>query len=82
MDWTAILTGVGAILTAAGGTVLVVREFRRRDRVLANREIEEFSHELHRCRQVHVKWRHYAFELRTQLADAGLEPAEPPEDEW
>jgi hypothetical protein len=80
VDLAAILTGIGAILTAAGGTVLVIREFRRRDRKAANQEIESLSSDLHRCRAVHIKWRGYAFELRERLADHGLQVPDPPED--
>ena len=81
MDLTAILTGIGAILTAAGGTVLVVREFRRRDHRAANAEIEQLSGELHRCRDLHIRWRSYAFELRRMVADTGTRVPEPPEDQ-
>lgn len=79
MDPEAILTGIGAILTAAGGTVLVVREFRRRDRIESAHEIEELSAEVHECRQLHIRWRRYAFELREMIADLGHEPPVPPD---
>lgn len=81
MDLTAILAGVGAILTAAGGIVLVVREFRRRDHRAANAEIDVLSDELHRCRHLHLLWRNYAFDLQRRLADHGLPPPPPPEDQ-
>ena len=47
MDLAAIFTGVAAILTAAGGVVLVVREFRRRDRRDSQRDIDELEPDLH-----------------------------------
>lgn len=78
MDFTAVLAGVGAILTAAGGTTLVIREFRRRDHRASNREINMLTDDLHQCREDEIRWRNYAHTLRELLADHGVETTEPP----
>ena len=73
MDWAAIATGIGAILTAAGGVTLVVREFRRRDRRAYRQEVDDLSDQLHLCRADFTTFRTWAFELRQRAADAGVE---------
>ena len=79
MDWAAIATGIGAILTAAGGVTLVVREFRRRDRAAYRQEVDDLSDQLHLCRADFTTFRTWAFELRQRAADAGVEQDEPPQ---
>lgn len=76
MDLTAVLAGVGAILTAAGGTVLVVREFRRRDHAAANSEIQMLANDLHVCREQLVNQSRHVFTMRQQLVDNGLDVPE------
>jgi hypothetical protein len=79
VDLAAILTGIGAIITAAGGTVLVIREFRRRDRVETTKEIDALSHDLHVTRQNLIASQRYAHRLQDQLAVLGVEFPDPPE---
>lgn len=54
MGLETILTGIGAILTAAGGTYLLVHEFRRRDRRESQKEIESLEEDLHHVRQDNI----------------------------
>lgn len=78
MDVTSILPGIAAMLTTVGGTLLVIREFRRRDHRASNREIEMLSGDLDRCRAEELRWRSYAHRLRQRLADEGISTPEPP----
>ena len=78
MDLAAILTGVAAILTAAGGCALVIREFRRRDRTDCQQDIDQLSEDLHVVRSDFAAFRRWAFFLREQAIDAGLDISEPP----
>jgi hypothetical protein len=73
-----ILAGIAGLLTASGGAVLVVREFRRRDHRSANREIKMLSDDLDTCRSEELRWRGYAHRLRQRLADEGVETPDPP----
>jgi hypothetical protein len=79
VNWQAILAGIGAILSAAGGTALVVREFRRRDRRSANRQIEELGDEVSMLSNDLAACRRWAFGTMTRLADQGIEVQAPPQ---
>jgi hypothetical protein len=78
VDWTAILTGIGAVLTAAGGCTLVIREFRRRDRLALKRELDDLSTDVSELRVDVVALRRYAFFLAQELAALGYEPPQAP----
>lgn len=78
MDWETLIAGIGAILTAAGGCVLVIREFRRRDRVALKQELNDLSVDVTELRADMVICRRYAFLLGELLADNGIEVPEPP----
>jgi hypothetical protein len=73
VDITAIIAGVGAILTATGGTLLVVHEFRRRDHLAANRQRELLSDDLAECRDELVRSNQMTFEMRQRMAEHGVE---------
>ena len=78
MDLAAIFTGIAAILTAAGGVILVVREFRRRDRRDCQRDIDELTEDLHLLRQDYTDFRRWAFLMHQRAIDAGAEVENPP----
>lgn len=64
------------------GVVLVVREFRRRDRRASLAEIEELTREVHALRADMLSYRHWAYDLAVSLTAAGIgfPPAPPPVD--
>lgn len=78
MDYAAIFTGIAAILTGAGGVMLVVREFRRRDRRGYQYEIDELNEELHLLREDFTAFRRWAFTMHQRAADAGADVSDPP----
>lgn len=80
MDWTTILAGVGAVLSAAGGCIILIREFRRRDRVALKRELDELGDDVLDLRANLIVCRRYAFHLVEKLADNGIEIPYP--DGW
>ncbi len=78
MDWTTLFTGIAAILTGAGGCILVIREITRRDRAAMRIEVTELSNDVSNLRHDLVACRRYAFDLAEHLADHGIEPPEAP----
>ena len=83
MTLEAILAGIGAIIAAALGVVLVVREFRRRDRRESFAEIAQLSAELHTLRADMMAYRQWGYDLAVKLTDMGIPvpPAPPPHEE-
>lgn len=79
MEPAAIFTGIAAVLTAAGGMLLVVREFRRRDRRACQEDVDQLSEDLHLLRQDFSHLRRWAFIVRQQAIDAGVDATDPPE---
>ena len=79
MDVAAIFTGVAAILTAAGGMILVIREFRRRDRVACQQDLDQIGEDLHLLRQDYAHFQRWAYVLRQQALSAGVDASDPPE---
>ena len=78
MDWGAIFVGIGAIVTAAGGCMLVIAEFRRRDRREMQRLVDESHHALNALQAECMEVRVHAFKLAARLADFGvIMPPEP-----
>ena len=78
MDWQTLAAGIGAVLTAAGGCTIVIREITRRDRSAVRREMNELSEDVTVLRADLVACRRYAYELAEALARHGIEPDEPP----
>lgn len=62
MSLDVILTGLGAIVSGAGGVWLIVHEFRRRERRACRREIDDLSDDLHACRQDQIRLRRWMFD--------------------
>lgn len=89
MTLDAILAGIGAIVTAAGGIILVVRELRRRDRIASVRQIDNLSGELLVTRQDFLVYQQWAFHASQIMVANGIIPpplpeihlAAPPSDE-
>jgi hypothetical protein len=79
VDWQTFVLGLGTFASAAGGCVLVVHEFRRRDRRALNDEVAAMSGDLAELRHDLVACRRYAFDLANRLTDNGLHAPEPPE---
>lgn len=79
MSSEAIFAGIGAVITAAAGMALVIREFRNREHRAARGEIDELTSDLYHLDQAYIELRRYNFELRTLLADHGHDHPPPPE---
>lgn len=61
-----------------GGVVIVVHEFRRRERRVTRREIDDLTKEVEALRELLLEQRRYIYRLVTLMIDAGLDPPEPP----
>ena len=79
MDWQTLATGLGAVLTGAGGCVIVIREVRRRDRRALKREVDALSTDVTSLRADLIACRRYAFTLAERLTRAGHVVEAPPE---
>jgi hypothetical protein len=75
-----LLTAIGALVTGAGGCIILIREFRRRDRRALKRELDELGEDVMELRANLIVCRRYAFHLVERLADSGLDIPYP--DEW
>lgn len=78
MSTEAVFTGIAAVVVAAGGIALVVREFRNREHKAARAEIDQLTADLYRIDQAYIEERHYAFLLRQMVADLGGDVPDPP----
>jgi hypothetical protein len=74
----AIFTGIAAIITAAGGVVLVIREFRRRDRIAMQKEIDDVNEELARLQHDYLELRKFMLQISQLLIEHGIAPPELP----
>lgn len=81
-----IAGGIGALATGVGGCIVVIHEFRRRDRKALRRENEDLAADVTELRVALVIARRYAFQLAEKLADHGVEfpkpPTEVPQEDW
>lgn len=80
MNWQALVAGIGAILTGAGGCIILIREFRRRDRRALTRELDELGRDVQELRANLVVCRRYTFHLVEKLAEHGMGIPYP--EEW
>ena len=76
MDASVALAALGAILTGTGGVVLVLYEFRRRDRRQLRGTLTQIDDDLYRLTEGYIDLRRYSFDLRRRLTDLG-ETTEP-----
>jgi hypothetical protein len=76
----ALWAALGSIFTAALGVVLVIREFRRRDRRESLKEIEQCNDEVHALRADFLNYRSWSYGLAMTLTGMGVivPPAPPP----
>lgn len=79
MDWQTLATGLGAVLTGAGGCIIVIREVRRRDRRALKREVDALSVDVTELRSDLIACRRYSFMLAERLTRLGHEVEAPPE---
>ena len=80
MDAGALLAGIGAVIAAGAGVIILVRELRRRDRKQSLKEIADLEAALHSRQRTVLSLRQYAFQLGELLADRGVEPPPPPHE--
>jgi len=73
VDWAAVATGIGAIVTAVGGITLAIREVRRRERRAATKTINALEDDLNECQTESVALHRQVYALRKWLADRGLD---------
>lgn len=78
MTLDVILAGIGAIVTAAGGVILVIRELRRRDRVASVRQIDDLTNDLNATRQEALVCERWAFQVSEMMIGQGITPPELP----
>jgi len=78
MSLEAILTGIAAILTAAGAVVIIVREFRRRERRVMQGQIHDLERELEKLQHDYLELRKFMMQISELLVANGIEPPEIP----
>lgn len=78
MSIDAILTGIAAILTAAGGIALVIREYRRHDRRIMQRELDDINEELNVLQHDYLELRKFMLQISQLMIEHGIEPPETP----
>jgi hypothetical protein len=79
MDLGAAAAGLGAVATGAGGVVILVHEFRRKDRLALNQSVDEMNGEIAHLRDALLACRRYAFNVALLLADRGQDVPPRPE---
>jgi hypothetical protein len=67
------------VLGAAGSTFIIVHEFRRRERKVTRREINDLTDEVEALRNLLLEQRKYIYKVVMSMIDAGMDPPHPPE---
>ena len=78
-SWVAILTGVGALISAAGGLLLAIRAVRSKERKAAASEIDSLSTMLSAERHSRVQCEADRHQLRLSLTEHGIDLPQPKE---
>lgn len=78
MSIEAIAAGIGAVITAVAGMVLLMREFRNREHKAARAEVNTLMTDLYGVDNAYIELRRYTFEMRQMLADLGADVPTPP----
>jgi hypothetical protein len=73
------ITGVSAIVLAAAGLTLAIREVRRKERRDCLADVTELEHRTHDLQSALIDYHSYAYGLRVLLADHGIDVPDPPE---
>jgi pheromone shutdown protein TraB len=68
------ITGIGAILSAGWGVALIIREIRSKQ----SKEIRRLDAELQWTQEQLIANHRYAYDLRSALADHGIDAPAPP----
>ena len=77
VELTRNFSGLGALVTAGIGTLMILRAGRSRARTSALEEAETVSGEVQTLREERIRDRRLIYRLRQLLADAGI--VEPPD---
>ena len=72
------LSGIGAVLFAAAGVGLIVREVRRKERQDALRLIDTMERVILVQQNEALAWHSYVYSLRMLCSDRGINTPEPP----
>jgi predicted small secreted protein len=75
----ALFAGIGAVIAAAMGVTLILREFHRREHNAARKEVDEMVVDFYRLDNSYIDLRLHCFRLRQRLADLGEESLPGPE---
>ena len=78
MEFGAVLAGVTAIITAAGGIFIVVHEFRRRERRQMQQQIDDMADELNSLQHDYLELRKFMLQISQLLLDNGIAAPEIP----
>jgi hypothetical protein len=73
-----LLEALAAVVAGVGGVVVAVHEWRRRERRVTRREIDDLTDEVAALRALLLEQRRYIYGLATTMIDAGMDVPQPP----